>query len=201
MTLKVLIYAWRLRTNNAIIAFENFHSLQTIKRKNSPFISLTLKMSKAIDRVEWVSKGYLWKTCTPRSFSLIMKFISLSLSPFLLNGILICIFKSSRGIRQGDPLSPYLFILCVEGFSTILWEAQESGALWGFHIGNDPSIFSHLLFYDDSLLFSWAYLAQATKLRDIFYLYEACSGQTINFEKSNFFFSKGAPSTLKEEIC
>lgn len=60
---------------------------------------------------------------------------------------------------------------------------------------------SHLLFADDSLLFTRVHMSQAVKLKEIFAVYKDCSGQIINFDKSNLFFSKGAPEALWRNIC
>ena len=61
--------------------------------------------------------------------------------------------KPSRGIRQGDPLSPYLFLLCAEGFSSLLAKAEEDRQIHGVSICKRAPNLSHLLFADDSLLF------------------------------------------------
>ena len=58
----------------------------------------------------------------------------------------------SRGLHQGDPLSPYLFLLCVEGFTSILAKAEEVGRLHGVSICRTAPSLSNLLFADDSLL-------------------------------------------------
>lgn len=78
----------------------------------------------------------------------------------LLNGTLTQQFFPSRGIWQVDLLSPYLIILCSEGFSALLRSAEESGAGQGFDFGGGATI-SHLLFADDSLLFAHTNLSQA----------------------------------------
>jgi hypothetical protein len=70
-----------------------------------------------------------------------------------LNNVLLDFFIPSRGLRQGDPLSPYLFLFVADGLSKILQYEVERGALHELKIcRNAPSI-SHLLFTDDTLLF------------------------------------------------
>lgn len=60
----------------------------------------------------------------------------------------------SRGFRLGDPLSPYLFILCAKGLSALIKQAESRGIIHGVEICRRPPIISHLLFADDSFLFS-----------------------------------------------
>lgn len=106
----------------------------------------------------------------------------------LLNGVPTRTFIPSCGICQEDPPSPYLFILCSEGFTALVREVEETGDLKGFGFGRGTSV-SHILFADDLLLFTLAHMSQAAKLKVIFAVYEDCSGQTINFDKSNVFFN------------
>ena len=97
-----------------------------------------------------------------------------------------------RGLRQGDPLPPYLFLICVEAFSCLLHAAEESGELEGVKVCQDAPSINHLLFADDSLLLLKADARSANHLQDILSLYEECSGQTINKEKSSIMFSRNA---------
>ena len=62
----------------------------------------------------------------------------------------------SRGLRQGDPLSPYLFLICAEGFSSLLAKAEREGHIHGVSICRRAPTISHLLFADNSLLFCHA---------------------------------------------
>jgi hypothetical protein len=74
----------------------------------------------------------------------------------LVNGSLCGFFPSSRGIRQGDPLSPMLFVIVMEAFSRLIVKATGAGMLTGFSVGSidsDPLEVSHLLFADDTLIF------------------------------------------------
>lgn len=159
-------------------------------------------MSKAFDRVEQQSFEILMQKMNfPRHFiSLIMNYITTVFYSVLLNGIPTLAFIPSWDIRQGDPLSPYLFILCSEGLSDLLRCAEETGALRGFDFGRGATIL-HLLFAVDSLLFALANISQAAKLKEIFSIYEDCSRQTINYDKSSLFFSKAYPVVLQQAIC
>jgi len=71
----------------------------------------------------------------------------------LFNGDRLDSFKPSRGIRQGDPISPYLFLLAAEGLSCLLKARNQSSVLNGIKVAPSAPVVSHLLFADDSLLF------------------------------------------------
>ena len=76
-------------------------------------------------------------------------------------------FTPSRGLRQGDPLSPYLFLLCAEGLSSLLAHREEVRGMEGVRVcRNAPSV-SHLLFADDSLILMKANSTNATSLRQV----------------------------------
>ncbi|XP_026399862.1 uncharacterized protein LOC113295753 [Papaver somniferum] len=98
-------------------------------------------------------------------------------------------FHPSRGIRQGDCLSPYIFILCMEVLSQLLLKADEDNLIQGFKFKkNSPSI-SHLFFADDCMLFVKASVTYARNLLKIINVFANASGQAINFEKSGFITS------------
>ena len=71
----------------------------------------------------------------------------------LVNGIPMGSVIPSRGIRQGDPISPYLFIICVEALSSLLSRANRDGVLTGFPTSRMGPRLNHLFFANDSLLF------------------------------------------------
>ena len=105
----------------------------------------------------------------------------------LINGSPTDFFSSQRGLRQGDPLSPFLFIIAMEGLNDMLKIAQEKLWLRGFRVSNrvgcDTEI-THLQYVDDTLVFFDANRNQLMVLRVIFVLFEAISGLHINWEKS-----------------
>jgi hypothetical protein len=97
-----------------------------------------------------------------------------------LNGALSEQFLPSRGLRQGDPLSPYLFLFCVEGFSALLRQAQHEKELAGVSFGRGGPTITHLLFADDSIVFLEASQGNMEALKAVLQQYEECSGQKVN---------------------
>jgi hypothetical protein len=92
-----------------------------------------------------------------------------------------------------------LFLICDEGFSSLLNAAEGEGKLQGVLIcAGAPSI-THLLFADDSLLLMKVNQENATHLQNVLQLYEDCSGRTINKEKSSILFSKNCGETERNE--
>lgn len=87
---------------------------------------------------------------------------------------------SSRGLRQGDPISPYLFMFCAEGLLALIYKRQVSGAIHGCKIANGAPIATHLFFADDCYLFFRATIQEAESIKECLILYERASGQQIN---------------------
>ena len=98
--------------------------------------------------------------------------------------------KPTRGLRQGNPLSPFLFLICTEGFSALLNQAVRQEKLTDLQLsGGGPRLF-HLFFLDDSLIFCKAKEKEAVQLMEVLRKYGDASGQLINTEKSSVFFNK-----------
>lgn len=107
---------------------------------------------------------------------------------FLVNEDVIGPITASRGLRQGDPLSPYVFILCAEGLSVAINKAKIDGILHGSKVCRLAPEISHLLFADDCLIFCRATMQECAALRSILNNYERASCQAINYNKSGVFF-------------
>ena len=88
-----------------------------------------------------------------RWIGLIMRCITTVSHSVLINGVAHGNIVPSRGLRQGDPLSSYLFLLCTDGFSSLINKAVRSHILSGLSICRGCPMISHLFFVDDSLLF------------------------------------------------
>ena len=129
-----------------------------------------------------------------------MTCVSTSSYSIHINGKAFGNITPSRGLRQGDPLSPYLFLLCAEGFTALLAKAEAKGRLHGASIGRRAPTISYLLFVDDSLLFCRATQEEVWGISNILQLYAASSGQCINFEKSSVYFSSNTKGVQRETI-
>lgn len=105
-----------------------------------------------------------------------------------------------RGLRQGDPHSSYLFLLCIEGFSTLIRKGMKSGVLYGVRVVTRGIPVSHLFFTDDSVLFYDATINDAQGVRDILNTYTAGSGQEINMSKSSIFYGSKVKKWDKKNI-
>ncbi|KAM6569587.1 hypothetical protein CsatB_017572 [Cannabis sativa] len=106
----------------------------------------------------------------------------------------------TRGIRQGDPLSLYLFILCAECFTTLLRKYEQKGWLHGCKEANGALRVSHMLFADDSYLYCKATEDEALRIQEVLLKFELASGQKVNFSKSSIFFRSNTLSSMKDRI-
>jgi exonuclease III len=182
----------RLITDNILLAYEVTHHMQNKRSGAVGVAALKLDMSKAYDRVEWSFLEQMMRRLgfDERWISLIMKCCSTVKYRFKLNGSLTNEVIPSRGLRQGDPISPYLFLICGEAFSCLLNAAEVDGRLEGVQVADDAPSFNHLLFADDSLILLKVTEESARHLLDILALYESCSGQTVNIDKSGIVFQQ-----------
>uniref|UniRef100_A0A803NLJ9 Reverse transcriptase domain-containing protein n=1 Tax=Cannabis sativa TaxID=3483 RepID=A0A803NLJ9_CANSA len=96
----------------------------------------------------------------------------------------------SRGIRQGDPLSPYLFLLVVEGLSVIIPSKEHLALFKDISICRSSPSISHMLFADDSLLFTQVSHHNSSYIQDILSTYNKAMGQFVNLAKSSVLFSR-----------
>lgn len=115
------------------------------------------------------------------------------------NGELQPFFNPSRGLRQGCPVSPYLFLFYAEGFSSLL-KYYGNYVDRGIKVNFRAPWLSHLLFADDSLIFIKADTKSARRLNEILEIYGEALGQSVNRSKSSIFFSPNTPTTLRQSL-
>lgn len=195
----------RLITDNVIAAFEINHWMRRKTQGRVGYSALKIDMSKAYDRIEW---DFLRALLCKVGFDdwwvqLILKCVTTVRYDITHGARVKGPVIPSRGLRQGDPLSPYLFILCVEGLSALLRKYENQRFIQGIQVCRNAPRINHLLFADDSYLFSLASEDIALKMADLLQSYEEASGQQVNLAKSSVIFSAnvGSEFSSHSHLC
>ncbi|RVX01391.1 LINE-1 retrotransposable element ORF2 protein [Vitis vinifera] len=95
--------------------------------------------------------------------------------------------KASRGLRQGDPLSPFLFTLVADVLSRMLMRAEERNMMEGFRVGRNRTRVSHLQFADDTIFFSNSREEELQTLKSLLLVFGHISGLKVNLDKSSIY--------------
>lgn len=159
-------------------------------------------MSKAYDRMEW---NFMEKMMAKLGFSdkwinLVMKCVTTVSYRIKVNDEYTYTVRPQRGLRQGDPVSPFLFIICAEALSAMLQQAEIDGKIQGIRICEGAPRINHLLFADDSLILMRAQREDAKELQRILDVYERASGQMINRDKSSVLFSPNTDMSSRDHV-
>ncbi|KAF5443041.1 hypothetical protein F2P56_035636 [Juglans regia] len=133
----------------------------------------------------------------PRFCELIQQCISTPWFSVVVNGTMKGFFPSGRGLRQGDPLSPYLFILVEELLSRLLKHNFGNGWIISFSHPRGAPLISHLLYVDDIVVFANGGKSSLCAIRVAFAQYEDWFSQVVSKEKSSIFFPKHFTSAKK----
>lgn len=189
--------------DNVFVVHEVLHQFKTRHRKRHFQAILKTDMHKAYDKVEWdFLQAYLIKLgFHPWWVQMVMYCITTTTMSVKLNRESLPYFKPSKGLRQGDPLSPYLFILMANALSTLIHNALMMGHLRGIKLTRSCPTLSHLLFADDSVFFLNGTIIECQNMANILNQYCHASGQVINHNKSGLYFSKGCPPNLQTNLA
>ncbi|KAL6225315.1 hypothetical protein ACLB2K_004165 [Fragaria x ananassa] len=160
-------------------------------------------MSKAYDRVEW---SFLETVLSKLGFCgkwlrWVMNCVRTVRYSFLVNSEPSRDITPTRCLRQGDAISPYLFLVCAEVLSRMINEAETNDRIHGIRVCTGAPVVNHLFFADDSFIFSKAEVEDVLSMKHIFVAYERMSGQQINYDKSCISFSKNVPVWKQDDLA
>lgn len=156
----------RLITDNIMIPHEVMHFMRRKTTGKQGCMALKIDMSKAYDRVEW---NFLAAVLNKMGFDqkivqLFMACISSVKYQFSHASRLFGSIVPSRGIRQGDPLSSYLFLLCIEGLTALIHDHEKRGLIQGIKVARTAPPISHMFFADDCYIFCKAGVDHASQV-------------------------------------
>lgn len=175
----------RLITENVSLAQELIHGIK--HHDGSGNLIIKLDMSKAYDRLSW---SFLKKSMNKFGFSdrvtdIIFRLIYNNWYSVIINGTRFGFFSSSRGVKQGDPLSPTLFIIAAEVLSRNLSMLINSPTYKGFSMSKKGPQINHLSYADDLILFTSGDKPSVKMVMKELNSYQLASRQLINRDKTN----------------
>lgn len=154
---------------------------------------LSWDFDKSYDSLEWDFILAMMRALglDRKVVDLVHQCISIVQFTLLLNSTKSSSFTPVRGLRQGDPLSLYLFIMCVDVLARLINREVARGSIKGVKLGLGAITISKLFYADDVLLFCGAKISEVDVLMNCIDKYYLWSGQSISIEKSGIFVSKG----------
>lgn len=176
--------AGRQILDGALIAGE---LIDTCRKKKIKATILKLDFHKAFDSVAWSFLEWIMiQMGFPRLWiSWILSCVSSAAASILINGSPTKPFKLHRGLRQGDPLSPFLFNLIVETLSLVIQKATNQGLWEGVEISRGGSKITHLQYADDTVIFCPPVIDHLLNIKKMLILFQLASGLQVNFHKSS----------------
>lgn len=151
---------------------------------------IQLDLAKAYDKLRW---SYIRDVLKAYGFNhnwirWVMALVTSASFSILLNGSSSRSFRPSRGLEQGDPLSPFLFILMMEGLGQAINSAKAEGRIQGFKLTEDRDALTHQQFVDDTMLQGTPTVKEAKAFKQIMHDFAMAAGTEVSLTKSKVFF-------------
>lgn len=166
------------------------------------FFAIKVDLANAYDKLGW---EFIWRILSDIKLSenlinVIMHGVTSVETNVKWNGARADYFHPQQGISQGDPISPYLFVLCMDKLSHLIMHAVETGEWCTLKAGRNGSLVSQLMFADDLLLFGEASEKQLNCVMRTLNFFCSMSGQEVSQEKTSIFFSRNVTRGMRERL-
>lgn len=163
---------------------------------------IKMDLEKTYDRLEWkfIEETLIDASIPDNLIGVTMEMLRRSSCRLMWNGEATEAIKPTRGLRQGDLLSPYLFIMCMERLSRWVHQRVEEGNWRPLKASRGGPVVSHLFFADDILLFVEAIEMQVDRALKGINEFSAASGQKVNLSKSSVLFSSNLSEQVMERL-
>jgi hypothetical protein len=184
---------------NIVVAQEMIHSMNRANGRMGYF-AIKVDLAKAYDKLSW---NFIHMTLREvgipvEMINVIMYSVRTVNTNVRWNDTRSEYFAPKKGLRQGDPISPYLFVICMDKLSHLICEAVEKGDWTAMKAGRNGPMVSHQMFADDLLLFGQATTSQMVCVREVLKTFCSLSGQNISNDKTNIFSPKMLIQSLEE---
>ena len=162
-----------------------------------------IDLEKLYDHLEWSFVRMVLKHFgfPANIINLIMSCISSTSTVVLFNGSKLDSFQPTRGIRQGDPISPYIFLLCIEFLGAQINSMCENKRWDTIKASKNGPSFSHVFFVDDFMLFAKANTKNNEAIMEVLDNFCTLAGEKVNLAKSKVLFSPNVARRCKRSIC
>nr|XP_027071862.1 uncharacterized protein LOC113696683 [Coffea arabica] len=172
------------------------------KKARGGNVALKLDMAKEYDRMPWFHVIHVLRKFGfgERFIDIVWWLVSNVGFSVIINGVSNGFFKSSRGLRQGDPLSPVLFVIGAEVLSREIYNLARQGGYVGFRVPRDCPTVTHLAFVDDVIIFSNGSTAALKRIMQVLGAYQRLSGQLVNAHKSGYLVHSSLPPVHRRVI-
>ncbi|XP_022014976.1 uncharacterized protein LOC110914495 [Helianthus annuus] len=187
-------------SDNIMLTQELMHNYH--RQRGPPRCAMKVDIQKAYDTVDWrflrdVLHGFGFR---PRFISWIMECITTTSFSVSVNGNVYGYFKGKRGLRQGDPMSPYLFTMVMEVLTMILNKNAQLDPSFRFHNKCEKQMIINMCFADDLILFARGDVGSVKLIMRSLKQFEECSGLVPSNAKSTIFFCN-VPDSTKTRIA
>ncbi|GLT41649.1 hypothetical protein SLA2020_156960 [Shorea laevis] len=187
--------------DNIILTQEAVHSMKRLKGGRGDMV-LKIDLHKAFDNINWdfLPQVLLDFNVPHQLVNLIMFSVTYVQLSVLWNGEPLPYFSPQRGLRQGDPLSPYLFILVMEKMAQMI-QRRVAAKVWKpFTLSRGGISLSHLFYANDLMLFAHASRAQLDVIMDCLDQFSKSLGLVLNLQKSKLFLSPNVHSAMANAL-